>query len=191
MKSIISDSPTEYQDAMTTYGKLKDIHGALMGQYQKEQASGVQAKGFGMAGKMGAMVTGGNVPATAVAATALGVAHPFMGAGLASTILTNPQAMEGAARSLAEAIPSAVGGIELGTTDAVTTHLLKTMQTNPQSLGKFAQPLMQAAQTGGKQGLAVQHFLLSSQYPDYNEMIMHGSKEGMHHAVHSALDEGE
>jgi hypothetical protein len=188
MKSIINDSPQEYQAAMTTYGKLKDIESGLMGQFQREQATGIQTKGFGMAGKLGGMVTGGNVPATVAGAVGLGIQHPFMGLGLASTIFTNPQAMESAARGVAGAIPTAIEGSMLGTTDAVTTHLLKTMSSNPQSLGKYAKPLMQAAQTGGKQGLAVQHFLLSSQYPDYNEMIMHGSKEGVHHALHSAIE---
>ncbi len=173
MKSIISDSPAEYQDNMTTYGKLKDIHSALMNQWQKEQASGIQAKGFGMAGKLGAMVTGGNVPATAGLGVGLAASgHPFMGIGALTSIANNSQAIEGAARGLSTAIPEVAGAVKLGSIDSVTSYLVNTIQSNPQKLGRFAQPLMQAAQSGGSQGLAATHYILSSRYPEYNDMVM-------------------
>ncbi len=172
MKSIIDTSPAEYQETMNTYGKLKDIHSALMNQFQKEQAGGVQAKGFGMAGKMGGMVTGGNIPATLGLAGVLAPMHPFMALGAASTIATNPSAMSAAARGVAGAIPTAAAALKLGSIDSVTSYLMKTLTSSPQKLGKFAQPLLNAAQTGGSRGLAAQHFLLSSQYPEYNQMTM-------------------
>jgi len=172
MKSIVDASPAEYQETMDTYGKLKDIHSALTNQWQKEQASGIQAKGFGMAGKMGAMVTGGNIPATLGVAGALAPMHPFMAAGVASTIANNPQAMESAARGVAGAIPMAAGALKAGSIDSVTSYLMNTLHTNPQKLGKYAQPLLNAAQQGGSQGIAATHFLLSSQYPEYNSLVM-------------------
>ena len=168
MKSIIEGSPTEYQDAMTTYGKLKDIHGALMNQWQKEQAQGLQAKGFGLAGKMGGMITGGNVPATLGLAGAIAPAHPFMGLGLGTTIITNPQAMESAARGLGQAVPKAAAGLKMAGVDALVSHFI----SNPQTYGKYAQPLLQAMQTGGKQGFAATSFVLRQQHPELNEIML-------------------
>lgn len=49
---------------------------------------------------------------------------------------------------------------------AITSNIMSRIQTNPQSLGKFAAPLMQAAQGGGSQGIAAMHYVLSSQYPE-------------------------
>jgi hypothetical protein len=196
MKSIVEGSPTEYQDAMTTYGKLKDIESGLTTQLQQEQARGVQAKGFGMVGKMAGMFTGVNPPMNAGLAAALAPAHPFMALGALTPIATNPQAMSSLARTAAEVAPKVAQGAELGTIDTVTSKLINAIHTNPQSLGKFAKPLMQAAQTGGRQGVAATHYLLASQYPEYNEMMMeagnHLVKEGTVHAIHSQLsvDEG-
>jgi hypothetical protein len=161
---------------MTTYGKLKDIHGALTNQWQKEQAVGIQAKGFGLAGKMGGMVTGGNVPATAGLAAAIAPEHPFMGLGLGTTILTNPEAMESAARGVAKAIPGiakaatveAIGGIASQFNDLIS---------NPQSYGKFSAPLLQAAQTGGKDGFAATSFVLRQQHPELNDIMMGKRKD--------------
>jgi hypothetical protein len=135
-------------------------------------AGGVPAKGFGLAGKMGAMVTGGNVPATVGVAAALGPAHPFMALGALTGIATNPEAMAGAARGAAEALPKLSSGAALTSNNAVTSYLLNTLNTNPKRLGRYAQPLIDAAKTGGTQGLAAQHFLLSSQYPEYNKMML-------------------
>lgn len=54
----------------------------------------------------------------------------------------------------------------------ITSGIMQRITTNPQSLGKFAAPLMQAAQSGGQQGIAAVHFVLSHQYPEYNDMFM-------------------
>jgi len=170
MKSIINESPSDYQEAMTAYSKLKDIHNGLMNQFQQAQAGGVQAKGFGLAGKMAAMVTGGNVPATLATGTVLAPAHPFMAMGALSGITQNPQAMESAARGVAGVLPTISKTATAGGIDAVTSYLVNTLNTNPQKFGRFAQPLIQAAKQGGSQGLAAQHFLLSQQYPEYNKM---------------------
>lgn len=178
MKSIVDGSPQEYQEAMESYGKLKDIDGALTNQFQKEQSGGSQIKGFGLMGKLGAMITGGNVPATGAASVgSLATGHPFWALGLGSTITQNPQAMESAARGLSAAAPGIANSLKMGSIDAVTSYLMNTLGSNPQKLGKFAKPLLQAAQTGGTRGIAAQHFLLSSQYPEYNTLMM-GQEKG-------------
>ena len=80
--------------------------------------------------------------------------------------------MSTAARGIGEALPEITGAMKLGSNNAVTSYLLNTLNQNPQKLGRFAQPLINAAKTGGSQGLAAQHFLLSSQYPEYNSLMM-------------------
>lgn len=52
----------------------------------------------------------------------------------------------------------------------LTTNLVHRLQNNPQSFGKYAAPLQQAQQEGGPQSVAAMHYVLSSQYPDYNQM---------------------
>jgi hypothetical protein len=59
----------------------------------------------------------------------------------------------------------------------ITSTIMSRLQTDPQSLGKFAAPLSQAAQSGGQQGIAATHFVLSHQYPEYNAMFMGDSDE--------------
>lgn len=176
MKSIIQDSPAEYQDAMEQYSKLSDIHSALKNQWQKEQAAGTQARGFGMVGKLAGMIEGNN-PAinTATAATLGAMGHPMMAVGALTPMLGNPGALSDLARTGAAELPKVAGAAKLATTDSVTSYLLHALTTNPQKLGPYAKPLLRAAQTGGSQGLAVQHFLLSQQYPEYNRMV---SEEG-------------
>jgi len=56
---------------------------------------------------------------------------------------------------------------------AVTSAvLMNAVTSNPSSLGKFAKPLLQAAQSGGEQAVAAMHFVLSHQYPEYNDMML-------------------
>jgi hypothetical protein len=181
MKSIIDSSPEQYQDLMNQYSDLKDISGGITAQLGKEQAAGVQAKGFGMVGKLAGMVEGNNPIINAGTAAGLAAAgHPFMGLGALTPIMSNPGALSGAARGLAGAVPKVAAGFALGTNDAVTSYLLHTLNSNPQKLGRYAQPLINAAKTGGSQGLAAQHFLLATQYPEYNSMMQdqdNGQKE--------------
>jgi len=173
MKSIVEGSPAEYQDAMTTYGKLKDIQQGLTNQFQKEQATGLQAKGFGLAGKMGGMITGGNVPATASLAAAAAPFHPFMAAGLATTITQNPQAMESAARGLSAAVPGVAAAAKLGGIAGTVSHFINNMS----SYGKYAAPLSQALQAGGAQGFAATSFVLRQQHPELNDIMMQKESE--------------
>lgn len=53
----------------------------------------------------------------------------------------------------------------------VTSQLMDILSTNPQHLGKYAAPLMKAAQTGGKDGLAATHYLLSTTHPEYSQLL--------------------
>ncbi len=181
MKSIVDGSPSEYQDAMSQYGKLKDISSALMNQWQKAQAQGVQAKGFGMVGKLAGMIGGEHPAANLAVAGALAPAHPFMALGALTPIATNPASMETAARGLSGALPVAGAGLKLGSIDAVTSYLMNTLHSAPQKLGKYAQPLMKAAQEGGSQGIAATHFILASQHPEYNQMMMDREESGNAH----------
>jgi len=52
------------------------------------------------------------------------------------------------------------------------TSIMNRVTTDPQSFGKFATPLLQAAQSGGSQAVSAMHFILSGQYPEYNSMVM-------------------
>jgi hypothetical protein len=171
MKSIIKGSPEEYQQDMSDYSLLHDLTGGLTKQLGNERAGGAPAKGFGMAGKLGGMVTGGNVPATAaLSGGLLAAGKPFMSLGAATTIFNNPGAMSTAARAGAGALPIATQAVRAGSIDAVTSGIMNAIRTNPQSLGKFSKPLMQAAQTGGKDGLIATDFVLAHQYPEWNEL---------------------
>lgn len=167
MDKMISDHP-EYKDLKTSYGMLKDMHTGVLGQLQREQATGIQQKGFGLAGKMGGMVLGGNVPLTVAAATAMAPIHPFMALGLGTTILNNPGAMASGARSLAGALPTMRGAVGAGAIDA----MVKSFIDNPKSYGKFSAPLMQAVQQGGKQGFAATSYVLRQQHPELNQMFL-------------------
>lgn len=120
MKSIIQTSPKEYQEAMTDYGNLLDMHHGLYNQLQKEQASGIQAKGFGMAGKMAGML-GQNPLVNVGLATAMAPVHPFMAAGALTPILMNPQAMQATARGIGAGIPKATQGISQELIDYLTS----------------------------------------------------------------------
>jgi len=173
MKSIVDSSPDQYQELMGHYSDLKDISSGLNSQLQKEQATGGQAKGLGMVGKLTGMVEGNNPIANVGTAGALAASgHPFMGLGALTPLVSNPVAMSGLARSAGEAVTTAASGMALTSNDAVTTYLMHNLSTNPQKFGRYAQPLLKAAQEGGSQGLAAQHYLLSTQYPDYNEMVL-------------------
>ena len=156
---------------MDQYGHILDLNQALGKTRGIQNAGGAPAKGFGMAGKLGGMVTGGNVPATAALSGGLFAAgKPFMGLGAATTILNNPGAMSSVARIGAEALPgvakaaavSAIGGV---------SSLFNDLTSNPQSFGKYAAPLLQAAQTGGSQGVAATHFILGTTNPEYADMM--------------------
>jgi hypothetical protein len=120
MESLASDHP-EYKDLKSAYGNLRSMQNGLERQLQTEQAKGAQAKGIGMMGRIGGAITGGNVPATLGAAAILGPAHPLWAASLATTIATNPEAMQGAARTAAQYAPGAVQGSKQALIDYLTS----------------------------------------------------------------------
>lgn len=91
------------------------------------------------------------------------IGGPRMGAQLGFGTETALEGMSNAANWGSKFGSPAVGGI--------TAHLMSVLSTNPQSLGKYASPLMKAAQEGGNQGLAATHYILSTTHPDYNQMV--------------------
>lgn len=48
--------------------------------------------------------------------------------------------------------------------------IMTRLTSDPGSFGKYANPLLKAAQEGGSQGVAAMHYLLANQYPEYNQM---------------------
>lgn len=171
MKSIINDSPDEYQGLMTAYGSLKDITRGLTKQLQKEQAGGTQVKGFGMAGKLGGMILGGNVPATVGTAAALAPVHPFMAAGVASSLLTNPQLMSKAAGGASEAL-SNLGTSGIAKAAPGATNSIENMLNHP-AMASY-KPMFQQAAQGLKEPEEIQKkntitdFVLSQRDPNYS-----------------------
>jgi hypothetical protein len=122
MKDIVKSSPEQYQDLMDQYGHLKDFTSALGKTRGNVNASGAQAKGFGMAGKLGGMVSGGNPAVSAgLGAGLLASGHPFMGLGAMTPIVTNPGAMASIARTGAGAIPKATQGMTQELNDYLTS----------------------------------------------------------------------
>lgn len=57
------------------------------------------------------------------------------------------------------------------TVGGITANLMNAITTNPHALGKYAAPLMKAAQEGGSQGLAATHYILSTTHPEYNQLM--------------------
>jgi hypothetical protein len=169
MQKVIDGAPEEYKDSLHAYKNLSDIEMGLKKQLGAERAGGGGPGGFGILGAIRRM------PGAARAVIGpLGVAtgHPIVGVGAALPELTSPVTHTNVLASLAKNIDNITGSIKLTSIDSVTSHLLHTLNENPKSLGQFAQPLINAAKTGGAQGLAAQHYLLSQQYPEYNKMMM-------------------
>ncbi len=169
MEHLASDHP-DYPELKKTYSVLKDLSEAAEGQLGREQANGVQVKGFGLAGKMGAMVTGGNVPVTLGAAAALAPLHPFAAAGLATTITQNPAAMEAGARGLSGML-SNVGakGLNPAVTNAVTNSL-QAPKIPPQYAPVF-QKATQGIQDPAERNkqMTITDFVLQSRDPNYSK----------------------
>lgn len=53
-----------------------------------------------------------------------------------------------------------------------TEGIVNLIKSAPQTLGKFAVPLTQAYQTGGNQGVAAMHYVLSTTHPEYNQLTL-------------------
>lgn len=178
-KSTINAAPDDLQQVLTGYQHASDMANGLQKMTGREAATGKSPnQGIGFMGRIVGGLPGQSNPMinlpTAAALGATG--HVMWGAMAATPSLTNPALISGLQAGAAKALPAVESGLKLMTTDAVTSHLLKTLTSNPQSLGKFAKPLLQSAQQSGPQGLAATHFLLANQYPEYNKMIMAGGE---------------
>ncbi len=174
-KSTINAAPDDIQNVLTGYKNASDFTKGLEKMSGRQSATGKSpAQGIGFMGRIIGGLPGQsnpaiNLPTAAVLGT---LGHPMWGAMAATPTLTNSGVISGVQGAAAEALPTVENAAKLMTTDAVTSHLLKTLTSNPQSLGKFAQPLMKAAQEGGSQGLAATHYILANQYPEYNKIVM-------------------
>lgn len=177
IQKTISASPAEYQEVLSNYSLSKDIEQGLTKQHGIHVSTGESHAGVGGHGlhsliKQIPGVTNPNVAIPGGAAIAA-AGHPVLGAVLGiHSLMATPQARSQTAAAAAKAIPAVGTGIKMLTTGAVTSHLLNRLNTNPQSLGRYAQPLMKAAQEGGSQGLAATHYILSQTHPEYNQMMM-------------------
>ena len=120
MGSIV-DNSGEYKDLMKRYSDLLDINSALGKMRGRLNAGGIPAKGYGMFGKLGSLVTGGNVPATIGLGAALAPTHPFGAVGVLSGLATNPGAVSTAARKLAPVAGKAVQGGNQALIDYLTS----------------------------------------------------------------------
>lgn len=169
MKSMISGAPEEYQQAMTGYKNLSDIETGLTRQLGQERA-GMTGGGGGMLASQVRKLPGAMRAVVGPAAVTMG--HPMLGIAAAIPELTSAANHSGILGTAAQALPKLSQMATNGSIDAVTSKLFNKIQTNPQSLGKFSAPLMQAAQSGGSQGLAATHFILANRYPEYNEMML-------------------
>jgi len=120
MGSIV-DNSGEYKDLMRRYSDLLDINNALSKMRGRINAGGVPAKGYGMFGKLGSLVTGGNVPATVGLGAALAPTHPFGAIGVLSGLATNPGAVSTGARAIAPLAGKAVQGGNQALIDYLTS----------------------------------------------------------------------
>lgn len=91
--------------------------------------------------------------------------HRALSKGLNSAYegMNTPVDIAGRAKGLLPAGAKTVGG--------VTASIMNALNTNPQSLGKYAAPLSKAAQKNGNNGIAATHFILSQQDPDYSRLM--------------------
>lgn len=174
MKSIIASSPQEYQDAMNHYGMLKDISNGLQKQLQAEQAHGTQVKGFGLMGKLGGMMTGGNIPLTVGSAGLLAAAgHPFGALGLASTLTQNAQLMSKAAESAAEMAANGAQAMGKSATAPLATHLgLEASHAGPKIPEAYHHVFVQAVKglsdpSEIQKKTSITDFVLQSRDPNY------------------------
>ncbi len=168
MEKLASEH-SEYPDLKKAYSVLKDMTQGIEGQFQKEQASGIQARGFGMAGKMAGMVTGGNPTATGLASAGLMAAgHPMMGIGAATTLMTNPEAMATGARGAAGML-SKLGSSGIPTAP-MTNALTNASHTKipPQYAPVFQKATQGLTDPAEKQKqTTITDFVLQSRDPNY------------------------
>ncbi len=173
MKSIIKDSPEDYQEAMKGYSHSMDIEAGLAKQLGIERSVSQGASGVGGHG-LHSLIR--QVPAfhnpsigipSGVAIGAMG--HPVLGAALAAhSLMSNPQAKSATAYGMAKIAGGTQALAGIGGTAAMVHHFLN----NTPAYGKFAAPLSQAMQSGGTQGFAATSFVLRQQHPELNDIMM-------------------
>jgi hypothetical protein len=176
MKSIIKDSPDQYQEAMTGYSHALDIQNGLSKQLGIERSVIQGSSGVGGHGLHSLLrqVPALHNPSVAIpGGVALGaMGHPVLGAALGvHSLMSNPQARSAALYGAAKVMPTVSAAARTGGTAAMVQHFL----SNPQAYGKFAAPLSQAMQTGGKQGFAATSFVLRQQHPELNEIMLNNA----------------
>lgn len=162
-KEVIKGAPGEYQNALYGYAKSKEIVDHLEDKLGLERNGGTGGSG----GMIGSQIK--KLPGAVRAPLAAGMfasGHPIYGVMAGLPEVTDPAKHVAAIDAVTKNIPTVTGGISY-----VTTKIMTALQKNPQSLGKFAKPLAQAAQSGGNDGIAATHFILSQQHPEYNDLI--------------------
>jgi len=178
----IQSSPEEYQQALHGYSLASDVQAGLEKQHGIHVTTGESHAGVGGHGlhSLIKQVPGVTNPKVSipVGAGLAAMGHPVIGATLGiHSLMATPQARVAAAEAIGSAAPTVGAAIKAGSTDAITSSIMNRLQTNPKSLGKFAAPLMQSAQTSGSKGLAATHFILANQYPEYNDMMLKAGEE--------------
>ncbi len=173
MKSIIKDSPEEYQAAMKGYSHSMDIEAGLAKQLGIERSVSQGSSGVGGHGlhSLIRQVPLLHNPAVGIpAGIGLGLAgHGVLGAALAAhSLMSNPQAKSATAYGAAKIAGSAQNLVSMGGTAGMVHHFIN----NTASYGKFAAPLSQAMQSGGTQGFAATSFVLRQQHPELNDIMM-------------------
>ena len=169
MKAHIEQQEPGYGEAMANYSQLSDVKWALEKQLDAETRGSGGPGGFGILGAIRRMPA----PMRAIIGPiGLMTGHPIVGVGAALPELTSSVTHTNVLGAVANQLEPATRGLQLASTDAVSSYLLNTLTTNPKKLGRYAQPLMQAAQKGGSDGLAALHFIFSLQYSDYNQMML-------------------
>lgn len=178
MKSIVKDSPEQYQEAMNGYSHSLDIEAGLAKQLGIERSVMQGSSGVGGHGLHSVLrqVPALHNPAVAIpGGIALGAAgHPVLGAALGlHAVMSSPQVRSSALYGAAKVLPNTMAGAGMGSTAAMVQHFL----SNTKAYGKFAAPLSQAMQTGGKQGFAATSFVLRQQHPELNDIMMGAQDE--------------
>ncbi len=173
MKSVIKDSPAEYQEAMNGYSHSLDIEQGLSKQLGLERSVSQGASGVGGHGLHSLLrqVPALHNPAVGIPAGIglAGMGHPVLGAALGvHSLMSNPQAKSATAYGMAKLAGGAQALVGMGGTAGMVSHFLN----NTSKYGKFAAPLSQAMQSGGTQGFAATSFVLRQQHPELNDIMM-------------------
>jgi hypothetical protein len=172
MDHLVGKSAPEYQAAKTGYGQAMQASEGIGKQLGVERTEGGSA-GVGGHGlhSLIKQIPGISSPETGIpmGAGMAAIGHPVLGAVVGLHSLTsNPQVRNKAFNAAAGAVDSAGNVLKLGGTDALVSHFIN----NSQAYGKYAAPLHQAMQTGGKQGFAATSFVMRQQHPELNDIML-------------------